>query len=132
MVLAVTTSGEGPLPVSRRRVLVVDDNVDGADMLAMLLEMLGYHAIVAYDGAEALDVVATAAPDLVFCDLTMPVMDGYEVARRLRGSGYAGKLIALTGHTSEDDRVRTLEAGFDVHAAKPLAPEAIDRLLADA
>jgi PAS domain S-box-containing protein len=115
----------------RMRVLVVDDNRDAADSLAMLLRLKGHEVRVAYDGPAALAAVGAFGPDLVLLDLGMPGMDGYEVARRLRETpAFAGRAIAaLTGWGQEADRRRTREAGFDHHLVKPVDPAELETLL---
>jgi CheY-like chemotaxis protein/two-component sensor histidine kinase len=117
---------------NRRRVLVVDDNRDAADSLTMLLRSKGHDVRVAYDGPAALAAAGAFGPDLVLLDLGMPGMDGYEVARRLRGMpAFAGRVIAaLTGWGQEADRRRTREAGFDHHLVKPVDPAELETLLA--
>jgi PAS domain S-box-containing protein len=121
-----------PAPSCRRRVLVVDDNTDGAETLAMLLELSGHEAMVAGSGPAALEVAPAWQPDVVFLDIGMPAMNGYEVARRLRADpSTAGiVLVALTGWGSEDDRHKSKEAGFDVHLVKPVRPELVADVLA--
>jgi CheY-like chemotaxis protein len=113
---------------------VVDDNRDAADSLAMMLTMTGNHTLTAYDGFEALDVAARFKPDLVLLDIGMPKVNGYEVCRRLRQeAGTSGAMIvALTGWGQEEDKRRSLEAGFDAHLVKPVLPGAIDALVAHA
>jgi PAS domain S-box-containing protein len=121
-----------PAPAVPRRVLVVDDNPDGADSLAMLLRLEGQQVRVAYDGPAALALAREARPELVFLDLGMPDMDGFEVARRLRRDPELGGvvLIALTGWGQEHDRRRSAEAGFDHHLVKPVEPDAVREVLA--
>ena len=122
-----------PAPVlPPRRVLVVDDNVDAADSLAMLLRLQGQKVEVAYEGAAALSRAATDPPVIAFIDLGMPKMDGYEVARafRVRPALEDTVLVALTGWGQPEDRQRTLEAGFDHHLVKPVEAEALHQLLA--
>jgi signal transduction histidine kinase len=125
--------GGGPATrgVPRRRLLVVDDNVDAAESLAMLLRLGGHDVQVAHDGAAALKLAAASPPDLAFLDIGMPGMDGYELARRVRKhEGLRDVyLVALTGWGQEEDRRRTREAGFDHHLVKPVEPEAIQRVL---
>jgi PAS domain S-box-containing protein len=117
----------------RRRLLIVDDNQDAAKMLATLLRLKGQEVRVAHDGAAALEMLSGERPDLVFLDLGMPGLDGYEVARRIRSRpDLAGvKLAALTGWGQDEDRRRTSEAGFDCHLTKPLDVRTIDALLAE-
>jgi signal transduction histidine kinase/ActR/RegA family two-component response regulator len=116
-----------------RRILVVDDNKDSANALARLLKRLyGQEIEVAHDGPSALAVAQAFRPEVVLLDIGLPGMDGNEVARRLRGMpGFeAVTLLALTGWGQEEDRQRSLEAGFDHHLVKPVDPEAILELLA--
>jgi signal transduction histidine kinase/ActR/RegA family two-component response regulator len=106
---------------AQKRVLVVDDNEDAADSLGALLSVMGADVRVAHDGITALAIFEEFKPVAVFLDLGMPDMDGYEVARRIRSLPHAGEteLIALTGWSQERDRIRTREAGFSRHLAKP-------------
>jgi signal transduction histidine kinase len=115
----------------KRRILVVDDNADAADSLAMLLKLKGNEVFVANDGATALALATERQPAIIILDLGMPVMDGYEVARRLRTEQTVNVavLAALTGWGQEEDRRRSLEAGFDIHLVKPVDPAALDKLL---
>jgi PAS domain S-box-containing protein len=117
---------------TRRRILLVEDNRDAAEVLADYLRTQGHEVAVAHDGPAALDVAARADPEIVLLDLGLPGMDGYEVARRLRheGASSAPVLIALTGYGQEEDRKRASEAGFAHHLTKPFEPEALERLLA--
>ncbi|WP_119154084.1 ATP-binding protein [Caldimonas tepidiphila] len=103
-------------------VLVVDDNVDAADSLAAMLELLGHETRIAYGGQEALEIARQWLPRCVFCDIGMPGMDGYEVARRLRADAQIRDtvLVALTGWGSAEDRRRAQQAGFDRHLTKPV------------
>jgi two-component system CheB/CheR fusion protein len=121
-----------PAAAVRRRVLVVDDNVDSAESLAAWLGLVGHQARIAHDGASALELAASFAPDAVLLDLGMPDMDGFEVARRLRAlPGFERVLLlALTGYGQEDDRRRSREAGFDDHLVKPVDPQSLAALLA--
>jgi PAS domain S-box-containing protein len=114
------------------RVLVVDDNRDSADSLGKLLELAGHTVRKAYDGEEALHVAAEFRPDIVLLDLGMPLVDGYEACRRIRGAPWGRDIfvIALTGWGQETDRRRTAEAGFDVHMVKPVQPANLLSLMA--
>jgi CheY-like chemotaxis protein len=114
-----------------RRILVVDDNRDAAESLGMLLKLLGADVHVAYDGPEALEVLATYKPAVVLLDIGMPGMDGHEVARRIRHHPEFRDvtLIALTGWGQEDDRRRSHSAGFDHHLIKPADVNALQTLL---
>jgi PAS domain S-box-containing protein len=116
-----------------RRVLVVDDNQDAADGMAMLIELMGVAVRVAYDGRSALAAAEAFRPDLVLLDLGMPVVDGYEVCRTLREQpdGDAMSIVALTGWGQESDRRRTQDAGFDDHLTKPIEPAQVERLLTE-
>jgi two-component system CheB/CheR fusion protein len=117
----------------RHRVLVVDDNVDAAVSLGMLLKLAGQEVRVAYDGPAALRHAVDFRPELVLLDIGMPGMDGYEVCRRIRreGSLEGIMLVALTGWGQDEDRRRSHEAGFDRHIVKPVEPSALQRLLAE-
>jgi PAS domain S-box-containing protein len=125
-----------PLPprrtLSGRRLLVVDDNADAADTLAVLLRRLGTEVRVAHDGPGALAAFERYRPDAVLVDIGMPGMDGYEVARRLRSqpAGRKVPIIAVTGWGQEKDRLLSREAGFDHHLVKPADIEALQSLLA--
>jgi PAS domain S-box-containing protein len=117
-------------PPSTLRVLVVDDNVDAADSVALLMRMDGHEVRTAYDGPTALRVAPEFRPQVVLLDIGMPGMDGYEVARRLRGEfGREVLLVAMTGFGQEEDRRRATEAGFDHHLVKPADPAALDDIL---
>ena len=116
------------------RILCVDDDPQAADILGVLLELTGFEARVAYDGVSALAIARDFRPDAAILDLTMPGMDGYELARRLleRDSFRTPPvLIALTGWSGDDVRRRTAEAGFDLHLTKPVDPDQLALLLAD-
>jgi CheY-like chemotaxis protein/two-component sensor histidine kinase len=115
------------------RLLVVDDNQDAANSLAMLLRLQGHEVRVAYSGMAALEMTKTYTPDAVFMDIGMPGMDGYETARRLREQPGLGKVVlaALTGWGQQEDRRRTAEAGFNHHVVKPPEPNALEMVLAD-
>lgn len=116
---------------TRRRVLVVEDNRDAADSLGELVEMLGHEARVVYDPMAGLAEASAKLPDLIFCDIGLPGMDGYEFARRLRAlaAGDAVRLVALSGYAQPEDVTRALSAGFDAHLAKPPTPEQIEAVL---
>ncbi len=115
------------------RVLVVDDNEDAANALAMLLEMNGHSVQVEHSGPAALRAAARFLPQAVFCDIGMPSMDGYEVALQLRADARFADtlLVALTGWGSTEDKQRSREAGFDRHLTKPAGEEVVSALLAD-
>ncbi|HJT76714.1 MAG TPA: response regulator [Gemmataceae bacterium] len=113
------------------RVLVVDDDRDTTDSLALLLWMWGFCPLVAYDGPTALAVAAAERPDVILLDIGLPGLDGYEVARRLRRQPWAVavRLLALTGYGQEKDRQDADAAGFDRHLVKPFDPEELRQLL---
>jgi CheY-like chemotaxis protein/two-component sensor histidine kinase len=118
---------------SRHRVLVVDDNVDAAVSLGMLLRLAGQEVRVAYDGATALRQAQEFQPHLVLLDIGMPGMDGYEVCRHMRQELGMDQttVVALTGWGQDEDRRRSQEAGFNHHIVKPVEPSALRRLLDD-
>jgi PAS domain S-box-containing protein len=112
-----------------RRILVVDDNEDAADMLAGFLQEMGHTTRIARDGPEALKMVAEFAPDLALLDIGLPVMDGYELARRLREGARRIGLVAVTGYGQKNDRKRSQAAGFDAHLVKPVSVERLASLI---
>jgi PAS domain S-box-containing protein len=118
----------------RRRILVVDDNKDSADTMAELLRVLGYEALVAYGGSEALGVADRFLPEIVLLDLNMPVVGGYEVLKSLREQPAFSRLFiaAMTGYGQQFDRQSTLAAGFDDHLTKPVPIEQLQQTLARA
>jgi PAS domain S-box-containing protein len=113
------------------RLLIVEDNTDAADTLRELLEHLGHQVVVAASGPEALTMAAATHPEVILCDLGLPGMDGFEVARRLRKEPATAdvRLVALSGYGRDVDRQRAAEAGFDEHITKPLQPEVLETLL---
>ncbi|HEX4915633.1 MAG TPA: ATP-binding protein [Vicinamibacterales bacterium] len=119
-------------PVVSRRVLVVDDNRDSADSLALLLRLAGHLVETAHDGAAALDAAERFQPDAILLDLGMPRLSGYEVCERIRARpwGQSILMIAQTGWGQAQDRARTLEAGFDAHLTKPIDPDVVQQMLA--
>jgi len=126
-----TSAMEGTDASVPRRVLVVDDNSDAATSLEVMLRMLGHETRTAFDGLVGLEVAAEFLPEVVFLDIGMAKMNGYEVARRLREQPW-GKhivLIAVTGWGQAEDRRRTTEAGFDHHVVKPADPLVLASLL---
>jgi len=116
----------------RLRVLVVDDNRDAAEMVAMLIELWGYDVTVAHDGTAALAAATAARPDLVLLDIGLPGMDGYAVAERLLRLYPADPplLAAMTGYGQDEDKRRTRDAGFAAHLVKPVQPDRLKDLLA--
>jgi len=118
---------------SSRRVLVVDDNRDAADSLGVLLTLLGVETRTAHDGTAALEALDEFEPSVVLLDLAMPVMDGYEVAQRMRQHphGRHVTLVAVTGWSLDRDRLRSAAYGFDRHLVKPVDLDVLRKLLAD-
>jgi len=116
---------------TRRRVLVVDDNSDHAESLALLLKLMGHETRVAHDGEAALQVAAEFEPNVALIDIGLPRLNGYEVARRLREQPRLRNalLVAQTGWGQESDRARSQEAGFDHHVIKPVAPEVLAEII---
>jgi DNA-binding response OmpR family regulator len=109
----------------------VDDNVDAADSLARLLEIDGYDVRVANGGMEALREAESFRPEVVLLDIGLPMMNGYDVARRIRRAtwGVEMRLVAVTGWGQDEDRRRSKEAGFDEHVVKPIDPNSLRALL---
>jgi CheY-like chemotaxis protein len=132
---AARTSAGGATPPAPgdvpTRVLIVDDNADGAEMLAAVLNVDGHQTLVAHDGRRALQLAAEHQPDVVLLDIGLPDMDGFEVARRLRGEPRLARvrLVALTGFGQEEDRRQSVAAGFDHHLLKPVDMEALREVL---
>jgi CheY-like chemotaxis protein len=113
------------------RILVVEDNRDSADCLRLLLELSGYEVAVAYSGHDGVQAAEQYQPDVVLCDIGLPGLDGYGVARTLRDNPTTAKarLIAVTAYGQDDDRRRSHEAGFEQHLVKPVDPDALQSLL---
>ena len=140
--LSTDLSGGAPAPLNEAtvvrpaaayRILVVDDNVDSAESLAMLLTIMGHETKTAYDGLEALDAAAAFRPRVILLDIGLPKLDGVEVCRRIRQQAWGKDMvvIALTGWGQEEDKRKTLAAGVDAHLVKPLVPAALEQLLAE-
>ncbi|HJZ91163.1 MAG TPA: CheR family methyltransferase [Gemmataceae bacterium] len=121
-----------PAAARRLRILVVDDNVDSADSLALLLGIWEHDVVTANDGPSALEVAQAFRPEVVFLDIGLPRMNGYQVAREMRKSPDLARvlLVAVTGYGQEEDRQKAREAGFDVHLMKPVDPDEILAVLA--
>jgi len=115
----------------KERILVVDDNHEAADTLVRLLISLGYEAQPVYDGLHAVDVAAVFLPDLLLIDIGMPGINGYETVRRIRGHKECAHaiLIALTAHTTSQDKQKAYAAGFDLHVSKPMGMDALNQVL---
>ncbi len=132
--VALVEASPAPAPSSPRRgrrVLIVDDNQDATDLLAEMLADAGFETAVAYDGAEALQRVEESPPDVMLIDIGLPVMNGYELAARLREALPASKLrlIAVTGYGQDTDREQSRKAGFDLHLVKPVDLDTLQRAI---
>ncbi len=121
-----------PLPAGRRKVLIVEDGRDAAESLRLLLALQGFEVVVAHSGPEGVEVARRFLPEAVVCDLGLPGMSGYEVARALRAdpATASATLICASGYGQEEDRRQAREAGFDEALVKPVGPEVLLRLLA--
>jgi CheY-like chemotaxis protein len=124
---------EKPVAGSKHRILVVDDNVDSAQSLGLLLSRLGHEIQLAHDGLEAVQAAGVFHPQVVLLDIGLPKMNGYEAARRIRERPSEAKvtIIALTGWGQEKDKQLASEAGFDHHLTKPVEPAALNKLLSE-
>jgi PAS domain S-box-containing protein len=118
-------------PVPPRRILIVDDNEDGAESLAILLRLDGHETFTAHDGVEAVEAAGRLRPDVVLLDIGLPELNGYEACRRIREQPWAKDvmLVAVTGWGQDVDRQRSREAGFDAHTVKPVDHDALVRLI---
>jgi CheY-like chemotaxis protein len=120
-------------PTTPLRILIVDDNDDSVDMVATLLTLSGHETFTAHDGLAAVEAAAKLDPDAILLDIGLPVLNGYEAARRIRsqqGEKRRPLLVALTGWGQDEDRRRSEEAGFDAHVVKPVDEAVLRRLLA--
>jgi CheY-like chemotaxis protein len=117
-----STEAPARLDHTSRRILIVDDNADAAESLASVLELSGHRVSVAYDGPSAIEVAIAERPDVIFLDIGLPGMDGYEVAAALRQRAELcdARIVAITGYGQDRDRQRTRDAGFDQHIVKPV------------
>jgi CheY-like chemotaxis protein len=111
----------------QRRILIIDDNVDAAYLIAQLLEMHGFITATASGGTEGIDLAHSFRPEVVMLDLGMPIMNGYEVAALLRSQTALGKfvLVAYTAWGDEETKAKTAAAGFDYHVTKPISLEVL-------
>jgi CheY-like chemotaxis protein/two-component sensor histidine kinase len=130
-------SGDVPKEAARARprplrVLVVDDNRDAVESMALLLGLWGHQVTTASEGAAAFELAQSQRPDVILLDIGLPGIDGYEVARRIRASEATSQtvLVAMTGYGQAEDRQRAHDAGFAVHLVKPVEPDALQRALA--
>jgi CheY-like chemotaxis protein len=128
---AVSAAPASAEPAGSLRVLVVDDNGDSAESLAMLLSLSGHETHVARSGPDALTRADALRPDAILLDLGLPGLNGYEVCRRLRAGAWAGAIpiIAITGWGQAEDRQRSKDAGFDGHLVKPVVLADLKALL---
>jgi len=127
---ATDAGGVSGTTATRRRVLVVEDNADGREMLTMLLTLDGHEVRTAATGAEALAAAAEMRPEAAIVDIGLPDTDGYSIARALRAFyGDGLRLVALTGYGSDIERGKALQAGFDVFVVKPVDPDELSRAL---
>jgi CheY-like chemotaxis protein len=122
-----------PTVAGSLRILVVDDNIDAAQTLCLLLEMQGHTVLTEFDGESALHCARQERPAVMLLDIGLPDMDGYELARRLRTmpETRGAKLVALTGYGQAGDRERTRAAGFDYHLVKPASLSQVMEVLAE-
>lgn len=113
------------------RILLVDDDVDAADMFGMLLASWGHEVVTRYDPHQAIDTAAAIQPDLVLLDIGMPRLNGYDTCREIRQScrDRTPVMVAISGFVKREDRARSREAGFDAHMAKPVDPISLQNLL---
>jgi len=120
-----------PVPGAGLKILVVDDSRDAADTCAILLELSGHHVQTAYTAQRALELAEIFRPHLFLLDIGLPDLDGYQLARKIRGTswGRGALLIAVTGWGQDADRRRAFEAGFDHHLTKPIASETVESLI---
>jgi CheY-like chemotaxis protein len=130
----VATGEVAQAPERPRRVLVIEDNVDAATSVRDVLMLSGHEVELAYNGIDSLHKARSFAPDVVLCDIGLPGMDGYEVAKALRADAGLGavRLVAMSGYAQPEDRERAFAAGFDDHLAKPANIDAIERAVAGA
>src|SRR5262249_12337424 len=121
-----------PPAAAPRRVLIVDDNADGAESLALLLELAGHETHKAYDGLEAIEAARRLSPDAVLLDIALPGLNGSAVGRRIRREAWGRDLVlvALTGWGQDEDLQQSRDAGFDAHMVKPVDPDALLEFLA--
>jgi CheY-like chemotaxis protein len=119
--------------VAHRRIVIVEDNIDALESLKQLLELDGHEVATATEGEAGRGLIASTVPDVAFIDVGLPQMDGYAVARAVRGDTRCANvsLVAVTGYGQVTDRERALAAGFDAHLVKPLDYTAVERLLAE-
>ena len=117
----------------RLRILVVDDNHDSALSQAMMLSIMGHETRTAHDGESAVSTAESFLPDVVLLDIGLPLLNGYEVAQRIREQPWGASmfLIAVTGWGQEEDRQRSAEVGLNVHMVKPVEPALLEKILSE-
>jgi CheY-like chemotaxis protein len=115
------------------RIVVIDDHQDTADLMREILASAGHRVETAYTGTEGIELARRVGPEIVFCDVGLPDIDGYAVARTLRADPATGRarMIALTGFEGDEESARILAAGFDRHVVKPLDPALLEKLAAE-
>src|SRR5262249_35991133 len=106
-----------------------DDNADSAETLRIMLEVMGNEVRVACDGEEAVEAARDFTPDAILMDIGMPRLNGYDACARIRAAGSGAFIVALTGWAQDEDKVRSKEAGFDRHLAKPVEPRTLESLI---
>jgi len=113
-------------------IMVVDDNIDSAKSMEMLLQLIGHQTLIAYDGQTAVELAIQQRPTAILLDIGLPGLDGYQVCRQLRAQGLSETyIVAMTGYGLEADRQRTKEAGFNEHLVKPLNLTVLQELLSN-
>jgi two-component system CheB/CheR fusion protein len=129
--VAVSSTNVSPPPATSRRVVVIEDDRDAGQALVEVLELEGHQVSLAADGLSGVALAQALKPDVVLCDIGLPDMDGFKVAKMLRddASLAATRLVALSGYGQAEDRTRAREAGFDLHLTKPPSLEALQRAL---
>ena len=117
--------------VNPKRVLIVDDNRDAADLLAFLVRVAGHNTLISYHSLTGLDLSRQAIPDIIIHDIGMPIQSGYDIAKLLRSDEKFDDtlLVALSAYSSREDRALSAASGFDLHIAKPLDHEELKRVL---
>jgi CheY-like chemotaxis protein len=129
-----TNEDDGKVSASAKaRILIIDDNRLSSNSTAMLLRLMGYELATAYDGVAGIESARTFRPDVILLDIGLPRLNGYETARRIREQSWGKNifLIAVTGYGQEEDRRRSLEAGFDYHLVKPVNFAELEKKLAE-
>jgi CheY-like chemotaxis protein len=128
---SASQSNAGAEPAATHRILIVDDNRDNAESLALLLGITGNETYIARDGLEALEAAAEHRPEVVLLDIGLPKLSGHDVCRRIRAESWGKDIvvIALTGWGQEEDRRKSQEAGFDGHLVKPVDYDELLELL---